>query len=84
MVRGKSNRKWIDEAPDAIVKAIVKEGFITDKTKLLTKPELITGPAAEKLVERKRRTQFSERFLFKPEGELKLVAPKMIRAKPSW
>jgi hypothetical protein len=74
MVRGKSNRKWIDEEPDALVKSILKQGFVDDKAKLFTKPQLITGPAAEQLVARKRRKDFAAAFLFKPEGELKLVA----------
>lgn len=88
LVRRKSNRKWIegretgDEVDGHVVIDLVDEAFIIKELKkdfglkeadLLTKPKLITGPQAEKLIAKDKRKLFNDRLLFKPEGGLTMV-----------
>jgi hypothetical protein len=75
MVRGKSTRILVDMPESKLVAAILKGKFVTDKAKLYTKPALLSGPQIEKLVPRKRREEFNEKFLVKPEGRL-IVVPE--------
>jgi hypothetical protein len=51
LVRGRSVRKFREDMNEPkLVAAILKGGFVKDKAKLYTKPELISGPQAEKLL----------------------------------
>jgi hypothetical protein len=82
-VRKRGYRKWKPgedgetvPPPSMIAQSLVDQGFISDNERArLFKPEsLLTGPQVEKLlIPSKRRKEFSELFLYKPEGGLKLV-----------
>ena len=75
LVRGRSVRKLREDMNEPkLAAAILKGGFVKDKAKLYTKPELISGPQAEKLVEKQRRAEFEKKFLFKPEPKLTVAA----------
>lgn len=73
LVEGRSNRKFIFVPEEELVELIVDGGFLK-KSQLYTKPELISGPAAEKLVDRSKRKEFEKEFLHKPAGNLIVVA----------
>lgn len=76
LVRSKTNRVWRDDmTPAAIAKAMVKEGFLNgnEASQLWTEPSLVTGPQAEKLVDKDKRAEFADKFLTKPEGQPKVV-----------
>lgn len=83
LVRGKSNRKWVDRPADKIVETLIGEGFFknSEREKLFTKPELLSGPQVEKLLPPKKRKDFSEIFLVKPEGGLTLARADDPRAE---
>lgn len=79
LVRGKPRgRVWKDGlgVPEAIAKAMVKAGYISDneRARLFTLPVLLTGPAAEKLVPSKLRKAFSADFLIMPKGPITSVS----------
>lgn len=61
--------------PETLAGRIVAAGYIgSNEKERLFKPEsLITGPQIEKLVDSKKRADFSNAFLNKPLGGLKLV-----------
>lgn len=88
LVRKKSNRKWIDtrvigeedgkevttEINEADIINELTQEFGLKKKDLLTKPKLITGPQAEKLIkDSASRALFNKQLLFKPEGGLTMV-----------
>jgi hypothetical protein len=80
-VRKRSKREWKPGlAQEAIPDMMVKEGFISDneKARLYAPSVLITGPQAEKLLNKgkgssERKARFNDQFLHKPVGGLKLV-----------
>lgn len=80
-VRKRGKREWAknddgsDKPAEILADELVNAGYIGDNAKArLFKPvSLITGPQAEKLVPAKRRAEFSEAYLVKPPGGLKLV-----------
>jgi hypothetical protein len=75
LVRKRAVRTWTTRYDTAlIVKHILKNKFIKNEQLLYTKPTLISGPQAEKLVDRKRREEFADLFLDTPEGGLTLAA----------
>jgi hypothetical protein len=86
MVRSRTNRVLrpdLDMTPEEFAKTLVKEGFISDNERArLFKPtevQLITGPAIEKLVPAKKRKEFAEKYLFKPEGSIEWAPEEDIR-----
>ncbi len=75
LVRGRSTRRWrADMTPPEIAAALVKGGFVKDKSKLYSAPKLLSGPQTEKLVPKTKRKAFNEKFLDKPEGALTVAA----------
>lgn len=79
MRRKRAHRRWREDLPpEKIVEAMVNAGYISqsDAEKLYTKPELISGPQAEKLVPKDKRKRFSDSMLVKPAGQLVLARPK--------
>ena len=76
LVQRGAHRKFREDYSEGqIVATIIKGGFVKDKAKLYTAPELKTGPSIEKLVERKRRKEFDKALLYKPEAGL-TIAPE--------
>lgn len=76
MVRKGGNRTWKPDLDEATVRERLTSQYGVDPSKLMTEPvppRLVTGPQAEKLVPAKRRKEFSEEFLYKPEGGLVMV-----------
>lgn len=70
-------RKTVEiEDDDQRADLIVDQGFIAGKKRdTMFKSDLKSGPQIEKLVPKNRRGNFSDQFLFKPEGGL-TVAPE--------
>lgn len=84
LVRKGANRKWRntlvdedgekgEELTDGAIVAIMKREFNVATAAMMTAPKLLTGPQAEKLVDKKSRAEFSAMLLHKPEGKLTLV-----------
>lgn len=74
LVEGRANRKLIQIPEDELVERIVEGGFVKKAAQLYSKPELLTGPQIEKIIDRKKRKAFAEEFLYKPTGNLLVVA----------
>jgi hypothetical protein len=81
LVHKGSKRRWREVVPNTESDELTQDKlleimngeFAVDAKSMLTKPALITGPQAEKLVEKKRRAEFSDMMLHKPDGPLTLV-----------
>ncbi|MCK1668651.1 DUF2800 domain-containing protein [Bradyrhizobium sp. 153] len=74
LVRSKTNRVFKPGMTEAeIVAAILKGAYVADKSKLYDKPALKSGPQIEKMVPAKRRKEFNEALLHKPEGALTMA-----------
>jgi uncharacterized protein DUF2800 len=69
LVARRSNRKLRDEPVEDLIKEMVEGGFITnDDVQMLYTRKLKSGPQIEKLVPKKKRKDFNERFLVKPDN----------------
>ncbi len=75
LVRGRSTRSWDDEMNEDDIVSTMEEDYGVDPDDMYKAAEqtLITGPQAEKLVERASRGAFNEALLVKPEGKLTMV-----------
>ena len=73
LVQRGAHRKWKSEPTPLTAKAIAKR-FKLAVEKLFEKPSLKSGPQIEKMIPAKRRQEFSDAYLFKPEGVL-TIAP---------
>ena len=73
VVRGISNRKWTDEMDEEDIGETLKADYGLSADVIRTVPKLITGPQAEKLIEKDRRKEFNEHLLVKPEGALTMA-----------
>jgi hypothetical protein len=86
MVRARTNRVLrtdLDLTPNQLAKQLVAEGFITDNERARlfkpSDPQLITGPAIEKLVPADRRKEFAEKYLHKPPGAVEWAPEDDVR-----
>lgn len=73
LVRKKTNRVLVEEDESVLVIKITKQ-FGLKRDVLFHPATLKSGPQIEKLIPAKRRGEFNDKFLFKPEGEL-TIAP---------
>ncbi len=71
-VRGRSNRKYRPDVKEGrIVKWLVKRGVEPDD--IYTDPELKTPAQLEKLISKKKRGIFNDKFITRPDGKISLV-----------
>ncbi|UFK26722.1 CRISPR/Cas system-associated protein [Roseobacter phage RDJL6] len=76
MVRKGGNRTWKPDMKEQETIDRLVLDFGVDPKKIMTEPvapKLRTGPQVEKLVPSKRRKEFNDEFLWKPEGGLTMV-----------
>ncbi|KFH18475.1 DUF2800 domain-containing protein [Brucella abortus] len=76
IVKKSGNRTWKPDLDEASVRKGLASKYGVDPSKLMTEPvppKLITGPQAEKLVPAKRRPEFEEEYLYKPDGGFTMV-----------
>ena len=64
---------YVDVTEADRVEALV--GYGADEADLYTKPVFLSGPKAEKLIPKKDRQEFSDNFMYTPEGGL-TIAPE--------
>lgn len=72
LVHGRSTRRWADVEEKDLVKTMANE-FGVHKKFMFIEPKLITGPQAEKLVDKPLRKKFNADLLVKPDGKLTMV-----------
>lgn len=74
LVKRRANREFRkDRTEKQLVDAIMKGGFIKDRDLLFSRPKLISGPQALKLVPAKKRREFEDKFLTKPDRGVSLA-----------
>lgn len=75
-VRGRSNRKYRDDISEARLQKRIEKfmsKYMIDVGPLYTEPHLKTPAQVEKMVPKKKRGLFNEKFVVRPEGKIALV-----------
>ena len=73
LIYGRSNRKFRDDLSMNRLLSRLEKFAKIDRKELFTEPELKTPAQIEKLVPKKRRELFNNKFVIKPQGKLTLV-----------
>lgn len=73
VVQKRAIRQWHpDMAPDVIARRLVKD-YDVDANGLYTEPKLISGPQAEKLIDKEDKKRFNKEFMVKSDGALTIA-----------
>ncbi|MEE8609030.1 MAG: DUF2800 domain-containing protein [Nitrospiraceae bacterium] len=73
LIQGSANRKMKPAVTDKMLVKYLNDEGVTDEEKMYNARTIRTGPQLEKLLPKKDRAAFSEEFMHKPPGKIKMV-----------